>query len=335
MAMTSPARAGAERPWWLAGVLLLGMLMALDFLLGRQVNGAYGAAAVVAALNADPRRTAAVAALALVGEQARAQGLPVHLVRGDALAMPFRDGAFAVVFHQGLLEHFRDPMPLLRENARVTRPSGRVVVDVPQTLHLYTVMKKILIALDAWFAGWAPARDPEIAIIVLIEHGGPGAHHDYLLPQYDRLARGRAEAVAVDEPRLSLSDRLIEELAKRAPEGGADILIQVNVADEESKYGVSEEEVGELLDAAAQTGGRVRARGFMTLAPLVDDPEDVRHVFAKLRTIRDSLRKSWSPHFDLSELSMGMSGDYAIAVEEGSSMVRIGSLLFGARNYAK
>jgi uncharacterized pyridoxal phosphate-containing UPF0001 family protein len=65
----------------------------------------------------------------------------------------------------------------------------------------------------------------------------------------------------------------------------------------------------------------------MTLAPMVDDPEDVRHVFAKLRTIRDSLRKSWSPHFDLSELSMGMSGDYEVAVEEGATVVRIGRML--------
>jgi pyridoxal phosphate enzyme (YggS family) len=143
------------------------------------------------------------------------------------------------------------------------------------------------------------------------------------------LQRRKAKVVV---PRVTLvhsvdSARLIEELAKRAPEGGADILIQVNVADEESKYGVSEEEVGELLDAAAQTGGRVRARGFMTLAPLVDDPEDVRYVFAKLRTIRDSLRKSWSPHFDLSELSMGMSGDYEVAVEEGATVVRIGRML--------
>jgi PLP dependent protein len=143
------------------------------------------------------------------------------------------------------------------------------------------------------------------------------------------LQRRKAKVVV---PRVTLvhsvdSVRLIEELAKRAPEGGVGILIQVNVADEASKYGVSEEEVEELLDAAAQTGGRVRARGFMTLAPLVDDPEDVRHVFAKLRTIRDSLRKSWSPHFDLSELSMGMSNDYEVAVEEGSTVVRIGRML--------
>jgi SAM-dependent methyltransferase len=100
------------------------------------------------------------ASLALVREQAHARGLAVHLVRADALAMPFRDGAFAVVFHQGLLEHFRDPMPLLRENARVTRRGGRVVVDVPQTFHLYTVMKKALIALDAWFAGWETQFTP-------------------------------------------------------------------------------------------------------------------------------------------------------------------------------
>jgi pyridoxal phosphate enzyme (YggS family) len=143
------------------------------------------------------------------------------------------------------------------------------------------------------------------------------------------LQRRKAKIVV---PRVTLvhsvdSVRLIEEVAKRAPEGGADILIQVNVADEASKYGVSEEEVGELLDAAAQTRGRVRARGLMTLAPTVDDPEDVRYVFAKLRAIRDRLRRSWSPRFDLSELSMGMSGDYEVAVEEGATVVRIGRML--------
>jgi PLP dependent protein len=143
------------------------------------------------------------------------------------------------------------------------------------------------------------------------------------------LQRRKAKVVV---PRVTLvhsvdSVRLIEELGKRAPEAGTEILIQVNVADEESKYGVSEEEVEALLETAAGTGGRVRARGFMTLAPLVEDPEEVRHVFAKLRTIRDRLRKSWSPHFDLSELSMGMSGDYEVAVEEGATVVRIGRML--------
>ncbi|HEY6867833.1 MAG TPA: methyltransferase domain-containing protein [Candidatus Eisenbacteria bacterium] len=100
------------------------------------------------------------ASLALVQRQAREQGLAVGLVRADALAMPFRDGAFDVVFHQGLLEHFRDPRPLLAENARVTARGGRVVVDVPQTLHLYTAMKQALIAMNAWFAGWETQFTP-------------------------------------------------------------------------------------------------------------------------------------------------------------------------------
>jgi pyridoxal phosphate enzyme (YggS family) len=134
-------------------------------------------------------------------------------------------------------------------------------------------------------------------------------------------------------PRVSLihsvdSAKLIGELARRAPEDGfVKVLVQVNVSGEESKYGVSEGEIEALLEVAAQTGGKVRARGFMTLAPLVEDPEDVRYVFAKLRAIRDRLRQSWNPHFDLSELSMGMSGDYAVAVEEGATLVRIGRVL--------
>ena len=143
------------------------------------------------------------------------------------------------------------------------------------------------------------------------------------------LQRRKAKVVV---PRVTLvhsvdSARLIEELGKRAPEAGTDILIQINVADEESKYGVSEDEVEALLEVAAGTGGKVRVRGFMTLAPLVEDAENVRHVFAKLCTIRDRLRKRWSPHFDLSELSMGMSGDYEVAVEEGATVVRIGRML--------
>ena len=133
-------------------------------------------------------------------------------------------------------------------------------------------------------------------------------------------------------PRVALihsvdSARLVDELAKRAPEKGVEILVQVNVSGEESKYGVGEGEVEPLLEAAARSEGGVRARGFATLAPLVERAEDVRYVFAKLRAIRDRLKSSWSPHFDLSELSMGMSNDYWVAVEEGATIVRIGRAL--------
>jgi PLP dependent protein len=120
------------------------------------------------------------------------------------------------------------------------------------------------------------------------------------------------------------SMKLIEELAKRAPERGMEVLVQANVSGEGSKYGVEEGEVERLLEAAARTEGKVRVRGFMTLAPLVEDPENVRYVFAKLRKMRDRLRNGWSPHFNLSELSMGMSNDYRIAIEEGATIIRIG-----------
>jgi pyridoxal phosphate enzyme (YggS family) len=133
-------------------------------------------------------------------------------------------------------------------------------------------------------------------------------------------------------PRVALihsvdSVRLVDELVKRTPEKGVEILVQVNVSGEESKYGVGEGEVEPLLEAAARNEGRVRARGFATLAPLVERAEDVRYVFAKLRAIRDRLKSSWSPYFDLSELSMGMSNDYWVAVEEGATIVRIGRAL--------
>ena len=100
------------------------------------------------------------ASLALVRALAEKQGVPVLLVQADATRMPFRDGAIDVSFHQGLLEHFRDPMPLLRENARITARGGRMIVDVPQTFHLYTLMKNTLIAFNAWFAGWETQFTP-------------------------------------------------------------------------------------------------------------------------------------------------------------------------------
>ena len=78
----------------------------------------------------------------------------VKLVMGDARACPFKDGTFDIVFHQGLLEHFPSPYTLLRENYRILKKNGLLVVDVPQTFHPYTIMKHILILLGVWFGGW-------------------------------------------------------------------------------------------------------------------------------------------------------------------------------------
>jgi SAM-dependent methyltransferase len=81
-------------------------------------------------------------------------GTELGIVCGDALSLPFTDKSFDIVFHQGLLEHFRQPLDLLRENHRVLRPGGHVLVDVPQRWHYYTLMKHALMAVNRWFAGW-------------------------------------------------------------------------------------------------------------------------------------------------------------------------------------
>jgi len=78
----------------------------------------------------------------------------LHLIQGDAFNSPFPSETFDIVFHQGLAEHFKDPLPLLKENFRLLKKGGFCLCDVPQTFHLYTVIKHILIAFNKWFAGW-------------------------------------------------------------------------------------------------------------------------------------------------------------------------------------
>lgn len=78
----------------------------------------------------------------------------LHLVRGDGTAMPFPDNCFDIVFHQGLLEHFREPQRLVSENIRILKQGGLLLIDVPQKYHVFTVVKHILIPLKLWIAGW-------------------------------------------------------------------------------------------------------------------------------------------------------------------------------------
>ncbi len=120
----------------------------------------------------------AVGSLALTVRAARLGEVALRPVGGDALALPFCDGSFDLVFHQGLLEHFRAPAQLLAENVRVLRPGGLLVVDVPQRWHYYTVAKHVLIAAGRWFAGWETQFSPR-ELENLLERQGLRIVHTY------------------------------------------------------------------------------------------------------------------------------------------------------------
>lgn len=121
---------------------------------------------------------------------------------------------------------------------------------------------------------------------------------------------------------------LAQEIDKRCKEINKtmDILIQVNAAHEDSKFGVDPKDVLFLSDDIIKTCSNIKLRGLMHIAPAADNPEDVRKYFRIVKEIYDKM-----PYADT--LSMGMSGDFEIAIEEGANMVRIGTLIFGERNY--
>ncbi|MFN0195322.1 MAG: YggS family pyridoxal phosphate-dependent enzyme [Planctomycetaceae bacterium] len=125
---------------------------------------------------------------------------------------------------------------------------------------------------------------------------------------------------------LSDIDRIAGELNLRP-----NLLLQVNVSGEASKQGFEPELLFEQSDRLTAFA-HVSIRGLMTMAPLVDDPESVRHVFRALREFRDRLVERSHRRLELDELSMGMSGDYEVAIEEGATMVRIGSAIFEGVN---
>jgi pyridoxal phosphate enzyme (YggS family) len=108
------------------------------------------------------------------------------------------------------------------------------------------------------------------------------------------------------------------------------VLIEVNVSGEDSKYGVLPAALADLVNTVAGLPG-LRLEGLMTVAPIAADPEAVRPVFAGLRALRDDLAER-CPDWDLHHLSMGMTDDFEVAIEEGATLIRIGRAIFGERN---
>ncbi|MCL1874210.1 MAG: YggS family pyridoxal phosphate-dependent enzyme [Clostridiales bacterium] len=124
---------------------------------------------------------------------------------------------------------------------------------------------------------------------------------------------------------------LAQELEKRAAAINTliPVLVQVNIADEDSKFGLSEAETPDYLENITNFP-HLQVQGLMTIGPFVP-AEEIRPVFRQLRLLRDKMRKKNLPYINLDQLSMGMSNDYQVAVEEGATIVRLGSVIFGAR----
>ncbi|SHJ13286.1 hypothetical protein SAMN02745975_01347 [Geosporobacter subterraneus DSM 17957] len=127
---------------------------------------------------------------------------------------------------------------------------------------------------------------------------------------------------------------LAEEIQKRAERinRSIDVLIQVNIGQEETKSGIEPESVHNFIEAL-QTFSHIRVKGLMTVAPYEEDPEKVRIYFKAMREIFEKIRAKKLSGIEMKYLSMGMTNDYKVAIEEGANMIRIGTAIFGSRIY--
>jgi len=128
--------------------------------------------------------------------------------------------------------------------------------------------------------------------------------------------------------RLSLAEEISRQWGRLG--SCCDVLVQVNVAQEASKSGTSTDEALSLVQQVA-TLPHLRVRGLMTMPPFFDDPQAARPYFRQLRLLSEQIRAAELPGAELDELSMGMSGDFEVAIEEGATLVRVGTAIFGER----
>ena len=131
------------------------------------------------------------------------------------------------------------------------------------------------------------------------------------------------------------SEKLALEIDRQAQKHGIvmDVLCEVNVAGEESKFGMRVSETPELIKKITDECKNLRVKGLMTVAPRTEDPESNRPHFRTLRELLSKTNASLAADRQLTELSMGMSGDYEVAIEEGATFIRVGSSIFGPRSY--
>ena len=133
------------------------------------------------------------------------------------------------------------------------------------------------------------------------------------------------------------SVHLAQEIDKRAVAAGKtmDVLLQVNAAHEESKFGLDPKDVPQVFREILDSCPNARIRGLMHIAPWSEDPEEIRPYFKEVKDLFDTLAAVEHPNADFKYLSMGMSHDFETAIEEGANIIRVGTSIFGERDYSK
>ena len=137
-----------------------------------------------------------------------------------------------------------------------------------------------------------------------------------------------------DEGIREFGENKVQEMCEKMEVMPKDIHWQVNIAGEESKFGTSQDEAISLVEEIAKLD-HIHIKGLMTIAPFVDDPEDNRQYFRDIKQLSVDIAKKNIDNVSMNVLSMGMTGDYTVAIEEGATMVRVGTGIFGERDYSK
>ncbi len=220
-------------------------------------------------------------------------------------------------------------MEVRKHMEEACRRAGRPVEDV--TLVAVSKTKPLEMLKEAYEAG---ARDFGENKVQEILEKQPGMPEDARFHMIGHLQRNKVRQVigkavlihSVDS--LRLAEQIEADAAKR--DLSVDILLEVNVAREESKYGFFLEEVEEAL-LQIREFPHITVKGLMTIAPFVEDPEENRDIFKKLYQIFIDIKSKNIDNGTMNVLSMGMTGDYQVAIEEGSTMIRVGTGIFGAR----
>lgn len=214
------------------------------------------------------------------------------------------------------------------EDARLRSPRSA------KEVHLLAVSKTkpIEAVLEAWDAGQSWFGENRVQELVPKQEALPAAQWHLI----GHLQTNKVKYIIGKTALIHSLDSigLADEIEKRSAAAGliSDCLVQVNIAEEEQKSGLYVPELAGFIDAMADRP-HIKIKGLMTIGPIVEDPEDIRPVFAELRQLYEREKSRDLPFVDFQWLSMGMSHDYQIAVEEGANIVRVGSSIFGARQY--